>query len=150
MNHTISYPDYLNLQLEERVGALSQLRDVFLNHIPKGFQELITENGIEYVVPHSIYTSGYHCNPKLPLPFINVVTQKNMITIHHLGFYASPDLLQWFIDEYKNEFTSKLDFGKACVKFKKMDQIPYKLIGKLLQKMTLEDWIDLYEKVLKK
>ena len=103
-----------------------------------------------YVVPHSKYSDGYHCDPKLPLPFINIASQKNFIAFYHMGIYSDPELLKWFIDEYPKYVKTKLDMGKSCVRFKKMDQIPYKLLGELVSKMTPDDWIDKYESSIRK
>jgi hypothetical protein len=72
---------------------------------------------IGYVVPHSIYPDGYHCNPKLPLPFINIASQKNFIALYHMGIYK-PDLLKWFTDEFLNTVI-KIRHGKSCIRFKK-------------------------------
>ena len=101
---------------------------------------------IGYVVPHSIYPAGYHCDPKLPLPFLGLASQKNNISFYHMGIYADPKLLDWFTKNYAKEVTSKLDMGKSCIRFKKPEQIPFKLIGELVSKMTVKDWIALYEK----
>ena len=145
-----AFQKYLEQLPAERVEAVQLLRKTFLNNLPKGFAEIISEKSIDYVVPHSIYPDGYHCNPKQALPFISIVSQKNVLTIHHLGFYASQELSDWFSNEYSKHITSKLDMGKGCVKFKKMEHIPYELIGELSRKITVEDWIKNYERILKK
>lgn len=100
---------------------------------------------IAYVVPHSIYPKGYHCNTKLPLPFMSFASQKNSVNFYHMGIYAKPELLNWFTSEYTKHCTSKLDMGKSCMRFKKIEQIPFELIGQLVQKMSVEDWIKCYE-----
>ena len=100
---------------------------------------------IGYIVPHSTYPNGYHCNPKLPLPFINLASQKNFIALYHMGIYANPQLLDWFVAEYPKHSTQKLDMGKSCIRFKKMDQIPFDLIAELMQKITVNEWIKCYE-----
>jgi len=104
---------------------------------------------IGYVVPHNIYPDGYHCDTKLPLPFISIASQKNFIALYHMGIYANPDLLEWFVKEYPNHSKYKLDMGKSCIRFKKTDQIPFQLIGQLVKKMTVDEWIGLYEKQYK-
>lgn len=78
-----------------------------------------------YVVPHSVYPSGYHVNPKLPLPFINLASQKSYIALYHSGMHADKNLMTWFITEYSKHTTHKLDLGKSCIRFKKVDDIPY-------------------------
>lgn len=102
-----------------------------------------------YVVPHSLYPDGYHCDPKLPLPFMNIASQKNFIAVYHMGVYADPKLLKWFTTEYAKHSKLKLDMGKSCIRFKKVDEIPFKLFAELASKMTPRDWIALYEKNLK-
>lgn len=139
-------PDEYIAQLpEERQAALSQLREVIKQNLPEGFEETINYGMIGYVVPHSIYPDGYHCDPKLPLPFINIASQKNFIALYHMGIYANPKLMDWFVTEYPKHVKTKIDMGKSCIRFKKIDQIPYELIGELCTKMTVEDWISLYE-----
>jgi uncharacterized protein YdhG (YjbR/CyaY superfamily) len=141
--------DYLNELPEERKLAFLKLRNNILKNLPKGFEEQMSYGMLGYVVPHSIYPSGYHCNPKLPLPFISIGSQKNFIVLHHMGIYANPALLEWFTTEYPKHSTLKLDMGKGCIRFKKMDQIPFDLIGELAVKMSVEDWINYYETQIK-
>lgn len=133
----------------ERQEVFTNLRETIRNNIPKGFVEQMSYGMIGYVVPHTTYPDGYHCNPKLPLPFVNIASQKNFIILHHLGIYANPKLLQWFVGEYPNHSKQKLDMGKGCIRFKKMDQIPFELIAELMQKITVEDWIQGYETQIK-
>lgn len=102
-----------------------------------------------YVVPHSIYPAGYHCDPKLPLPFMGFASQKNFVAFYHMGIYAKPDLLEWFTGEYPKHAKGKLDMGKSCIRFKKPDLIPFGLIGQLVQKMGVQDWVDCYETTFK-
>ena len=134
---------------KERFDAINLLRDTILKNIPIGFVEEMNYGMIGYVVPHSLYPKGYHCNLTLPLPFINVASQKNFIAIYHMGIYANPTLLKWFIDEYPKYSSLKLDMGKSCIRFKKINAIPYQLIGKLVQKMTVNEWINCFESQLK-
>lgn len=104
---------------------------------------------IGYVVPHEKYPAGYHCDPKLPLPFVSIASQKNYIAFYHMGIYAMPELLEWFTNEYPNHSSSKLDKGKSCIRFKKPEQIPYNLIGELMKKISVAKWIEVYEFHLK-
>jgi len=142
--------DYLEELPEERKPAFLKLRNSILNHLPKGFEEQMSYGMLGYVVPHSTYPNGYHCNPKLPLPFINIGSQKNFFALHHLGIYANPELLDWFTNEYPKHSSQKLDMGKGCIRFKKFDQIPFDLIAELAAKMSVEDWIECYETQIKK
>jgi len=133
---------------EDRQQAVSKLRDTIKKHLPKGFSEGMGYGMIGYVIPHTLYPAGYHCNSKLPLPFINIASQKNFIALHHLGLYAHPELLEWFQAEYPKHSKYKLDMGKGCVRFKKTDAIPYELIGELASKITPAQWIAIYEENL--
>ncbi|MDO9000874.1 MAG: DUF1801 domain-containing protein [Bacteroidota bacterium] len=142
--------EYLENLPEDRREAINELRKVVLKNLPKGFKECMSYGMLGYVIPHSIYPNGYHCNPELPLPFMNIASQKNFIAVYHMGIYADPKLLKWFTDEYSKQVKGKLDMGKSCLRFKKPEQIPYKLIGDLASKMTPEKWIEIYEKNYKK
>ena len=132
----------------ERKESITKLRETVLKNLPKGFKECMGYGMIGYVIPHSIYPAGYHCNPKVPLPFMNIASQKNYIAVYHMGVYANPKLLKWFTDEYAKAGVGKLDMGKACIRFKKSENIPYKLIGELAAKVTAEKWIEYYEKAI--
>jgi uncharacterized protein YdhG (YjbR/CyaY superfamily) len=141
---------YLAELPEDRREAMSKLREITLQNLPKGFEEQISFGMLGYVVPHSIYPNGYHCNPKDPLPFFAIASQKNSINIYHMMVYADKNLHDWFSAEYPKYCKSKLDMGKSCIRFKKINDIPYDLIGELLSKVTLEQWISEYENTLKK
>ena len=141
---------YLEEISAEKKDSFTKLRENILENIPNGFVEQMSYGMIGYVVPHSIYPGGYHCDPKLPLPFINIASQKNFIALYHMGIYANPELLKWLINEYPKHSTQKLDMGKSCIRFKKMDQIPFELIAELVQKMSVQEWITCYESVVKK
>jgi len=142
--------NYMNDLPEERKAPMQRLRELFKANLPEGFVEQMSYGMIGYVVPHSIYPKGYHCSPELPLPFINVASQKNFIAVYHMGIYSDEKLLNWFIEEYPKHSKAKLDMGKSCIRFKKMDQIPYDLIGELLTKMTVNQWIERYDSILAK
>ena len=151
MQSKASTPEaYVDELPEDRREAINKLRKVIKKNLPKGFKEEMNYGMIGYVVPHKIYPNGYHCNPQLPLPFMNVASQKNFIAVYHMGLYADEKLMKWFTDAYAKAFPGKLDMGKSCLRFKKPEQIPFELIGELAAKMTPEDWIARYEKMLKK
>ena len=133
----------------DRKQAVSELRNIILKNIPEGFKEVMSYGMLGYVVPHEIYPAGYHCNPKLPLPFVAIASQKNFIAFYHMGIYANPKLLSWFVEEYPKHSKAKLDMGKSCIRFKKPDQIPYEFIGELCTKLSPQQWIDIYENVFK-
>ena len=142
--------NYMNDLPEERKAPMQRLRELFKANLPEGFVEQMSYGMIGYVVPHSIYPKGYHCSPELPLPFINVASQKNFIAVYHMGIYSDENLLNWFVEEYPKHSKAKLDMGKSCIRFKKMDQIPYELLGELLTKMTVNQWIERYDSILAK
>ena len=145
-----SVENYIEQLPEDRREIFEKLRQTILENLPKGFSETISYGMVGYVVPHSIYPDGYHCDTKLPLPFISIASQKNAISLYHLGIYADPTLLEWFTTEYPKFSKRKLDMGKSCIRFKKLDEIPFDLIGELVRKMTVEQWIQLYESNFKK
>lgn len=151
MQSKATTPDQYIAELpEDRKPAMEKLRSIFLENIPKGFEEQMGYGMLGFVVPFSLYPSGYHCDSKQPLPFAGMASQKNFIALYHMGIYANPELLDWFVSEYPKHSKQKLDMGKSCIRFKKMDQIPYKLIAELMTKITVEDWISAYEKQFKK
>ncbi|GMU85899.1 MAG: hypothetical protein AMXMBFR48_11410 [Ignavibacteriales bacterium] len=135
---------------EERAEAFKKLHEVIVKNLPKGFEPGISYGGLGYVVPHSLYPDGYHCKPSEPLPFAGIASQKNSINFYHMGIYADPDLLKWFVNEYPKHTSQKLDMGKSCIRFKKVNDIPFKLIGELMKKMSVKDWITMYETNYKK
>lgn len=142
--------EYISKVPSERTEAITKLRDTIRENLPLGFEEGIGYKMIAYYVPHSLYPKGYHCNPELPLPFINVASQKNFIALYHSGIYADKNLMDWFVSEYPKHVSTKLDMGKSCIRFKKVENIPYTLIAQLCQKMTVEDWVTRYEKSIKR
>jgi len=141
---------YINEAPVERREALQKLRKVILVNLPEGFQECISYGMVGYVVPHSIYPKGYHCSPELPLPFMSFASQKNSINFYHMGIYANPELYDWFVAEYPKYSIQKLDIGKSCLRFKKPENIPFELIGELVKKISVANWIALYEKAFHK
>lgn len=142
--------DYIDQLPEERKEAVNKLRNVILAQLPKGFSEGIGYGMLGYVVPHTIYPSGYHCDPKQPLPFMALASQKNSINFYHMGIYANKDIYDWFVNEFPKHSKKKLDMGKSCIRFKKPEDIPFQLIGELVAKISVEDWIAIYEQNLKR
>ncbi|WP_435579631.1 iron chaperone [Gilvibacter sp.] len=141
--------EYFQAIPEERQPYMKKLHQTIVDNLPDGFQVGMSYGMVGYVVPHSLYPAGYHCDPKLPLPFISIASQKNFIALYHMGIYANPELLQWFQEEYPKHVKTKLDMGKSCIRFKKPEVIPYDLIGELCRQMDPQKWIDIYESVIK-
>ncbi len=146
--NTIS--EYMKNVIDERKPYLNKLRKTILENIPKGFEECFHYKMIGYVVPLATYPNGYHCKPDTPLPFVNLASQKNFIALYHMGIYANPKIHDWFVKEYPKHCKYKLDMGKSCIRFKKMEDIPYELIAELIQRYSVKKWINTYETALKK
>jgi uncharacterized protein YdhG (YjbR/CyaY superfamily) len=145
-----SLQEYIDSLTPERKEAMGKLRETIANNLPVGFQEVMGYGMLGYVIPHSKYPAGYHCDPKQPLPFVNLAAQKNFIALYHMGLYAMPDLLKWFQEEYPKHSKKKLDMGKSCIRFKKPEDIPFDLIGELMKKVTPDEWIKCYETTFRK
>ena len=135
---------------DDRLEAFNKLHSVIVENLPEGFEAAISYGGLGYVVPHSIYPNGYHCKPIEPLPFAAIASQKNSINFYHMGIYSDQKLLDWFVSEFPKHTKQKLDMGKSCIRFKKFNDIPYELIGELMKKMSVQDWVSIYENQLKK
>lgn len=142
--------EYISKVPEDRRAVFLNLYAVIRENLPPGFEEGIEYGMIAYSVPHERYPSGYHADPKKPLPFINLALQKNHIALYHMGIYAIPELNEWFITEYKKQSVSGPDMGKSCIRFKKTDKIPFELIRQLVTRIDVQQWIDVYESALRK
>ena len=144
-------PDqYFNELPEDRKEPIKLLRQHILDNLPKGIEEEMSYGMLGYVVPHSVYPDGYHCTPEKPLPFMNLASQKNFIAVYSMVLYAKEDLMKWFVSEYAKRCKYKLDMGKSCIRFNKLDEIPFDLIAELTRKMTCDEWINVCESVFKK
>ena len=141
--------EYIDQLPEDRKPVMQALRKAVKKNLPKGFSEVMNYGMIGYVIPHSRYPAGYHCDSKLPLPFMSIASQKNFIAVYHMGIYAEKSLMDWFLGEYPKHCNTKLDMGKSCIRFKKIDQIPYDLIGELVSKISVDEWIRFYESEVK-
>ena len=146
----MSAEEYITSLPDDRREPVAKLRNTINKNLPKGFEETISSGMINWVIPHKTYPAGYHCDPKQPLPFLSLASQKNNISLHHMGLYGNPELLKWFQDEWAKVSKRKLDMGKSCIRFKKPDEIPFDLIGQLAAKVSPADWIARYESVIKR
>lgn len=142
--------NYIQELPEDRRLAVEKLRKVILTNLPAGLKEEMNYGMIGYIVRHSIYPLGYHCDPSKPLPFLNIASQKNFIGFYHMGIYANTKLKNWFISEFTKLNLGKLDMGKSCIRFKNLNKIPYDLLGQLITKMTVQEWISIYEKAVRR
>ncbi|MBP1167379.1 uncharacterized protein YdhG (YjbR/CyaY superfamily) [Chryseobacterium sp. PvR013] len=147
---SVSIEDYISKIPEERQEAFKKLYDTVNDNLPKGFEEATNYGMVGWVVPLKTYPAGYHCTPGTPLPFLSVASQKNFIALYHMGLYSTPELLDWFVAEYPKHSKKKLDMGKSCIRFKKVEDIPFELIAELSKKITADDWIKIYESQYKK
>lgn len=141
--------EYIANLPEDRKEVITQLRFVIKENLPEGFKETMSYGMIGFVVPHSLYPEGYHCDPSLPLPFMSLASQKNYIAVYHSGIYTNKQMYNWFVGEYQKLTGKNADMGKSCIRLKKMDKIPYDLIGELASKMTPAEWISVYENNLR-
>lgn len=145
-----TFDEYLAQVPDDRRETMARLQQTLSENLPSGFTAAINYNMPSFVVSHENYPPGYHCDPKLPLPFISFASQKNFIALYHMGIYAMPELLDWFTAEYAKRVKSKLDMGKSCIRFKKPSDIPFDLLAELFQKITPAQWIATYETLYKK
>ena len=151
MQSNADSPDqYLKELPEDRKEPIKLLRQQILDNLPKGIVEQMGYGMLGYVVPHSVYPDGYHCTPEKPLPFMNLASQKNFIAVYSMVLYAKKDLMEWFVSEYGKRCKYKLDMGKSCIRFKRLNDIPFDLIGELTAKVSTEEWIALYESLYRK
>lgn len=147
---SISVEDYISQIPEERQEVFKKMFDTVNDNLPQGFKQGVSYGMIGWNVPLETFPAGYHCTPGSPLPFMSVASQKSFIALYHMGMYAKPELLDWFVAEFPKHSKRKLDMGKSCIRFKKMDEIPFELIAELSKKMTVDEWINIYENNLKK
>lgn len=144
-------PEEYIIQIEDasKKEAIISLRKIIQTNIPDGYEEGMSYHMIGYYIPHGLYPAGYHCDPKLPLPFVSIAAQKNFVAVYHMGVYSDPTLLEWFVTEHAKRSSKKLDMGKSCIRYKNTEHIPYDLIGELMTKISAQDWIDTYESHIK-
>lgn len=147
--HAATPEEYIESLPEDRKEIIKEIRSAVKDNLPEGFEETTEYGMITYYVPHSIYPKGYHVNPKDPLPFMAIASQKNHIAVYHMGIYMDNELLSWFIEEYEKAVPTKLDMGKSCIRFKNSKKVPVELIGRLSTKLTTEKYIKLYEESMK-
>ncbi len=131
----------------DRRAAISAVRKVILDNLPEGYEECMSYGMIGYVVPHRIYPNGYHCDPKLPLPFINLGSQKNHMSLHLMIIYGDEKMEKWFREAWERA-GKKLDKGKGCVRFKRLEDVALEVIGQLVARTPVKDYVARIEKVL--
>lgn len=140
---------YLEELPDERRDVMTALHDIIIANLRGGFEPVMNYGMLGYVVPHSVYPAGYHCNPKQPLPYMSLASQKQYISVYHMGLYAESGALDWFQSEYAKRVEGRLDMGKCCVRFRKPGLVPVELIGELAGRFTAGDWVAQYERVIR-
>lgn len=142
MRYEALTPEAYIAQLPQpRRNAVAALRKTVRDHLPEGFEETMQYGMITYVVPHALYPAGYRANPSDPLPFISIGSQKQYLSLYHMGLYAFPEHLAWFQNAYAATGIGRLDMGKSCIRFKNEDKIPFDLIGQLCGRISVQDYI---------
>lgn len=145
-NKPTSPADYLDSLPPDRRAAVERLRRVLKQHLPRGFEETMGYGMLAWVVPHRTFPAGYHCDPEQPLPFINLASQKQYLSLYHMGLY-DPALAAWLKAEWPKHTDAKLDMGKCCVRMKDPAKIPFELLGELAEKITPAQWVKHYQSV---
>jgi hypothetical protein len=148
MPATTSVKEYIDNLPDDRKKAVSELRKIINKYLPTGFKEGVGYNMLAWSVPHSAYPAGYHCDPSKPLMLMCISATKGGISLHHMGLYGSTPLMSWFKSEWPKHSSKKLDMGKACIRFKKLEDVPLHLIGELASKLTPQQWVEQYETAL--
>lgn len=138
--------EYIKNLPADRREIFNKLREAIRVNLPAGFEEGMQYGMITYYVPLATYPAGYKPGKGQPLPFISLASQKNYLAIYHMGIYQDKKLLEWFEESWGSLGIGKLDIGKSCIRLKKLDKIPYQLLGELAGKMTVSEFIDIYER----
>ena len=139
--------EYLDSQTPERRTALEAVRKVIKKNLGKGFEEGIQYGMIGYYVPHKLFPAGYHCDPKQPLPFVHLASQKSYMSLYLMPVYMSSELASTFQAEWKKT-GKKLDMGAACVRFKKAEDLALDAIGNAIKRMPVAKWVECYQSKL--
>lgn len=139
---------YLAELPEDRRETVQAIRALILKNLPKGYEEGMQYGMIGYYVPHSVYPPGYHCDPKQPLPFVSLASQKNYISLYLGCVYGNADHEAWFREAWAKT-GKKLDMGKSCVRFKKLDDLPLSVIGQSIKRVPVKKYIEHYESAIK-
>jgi hypothetical protein len=141
--------EYLASLPADRRDAVEAVRRVILKNIDKGFQETMQYGMIGYSVPHSVFPAGYHCDPRQPLPFAGLASQKQHMSLYIMGIYMDSPRRDWFIKAWKDT-GKKLDMGAACIRFKKIEDVPLDVVAEAFKRMSLKGYVEVYEANLAK
>jgi len=141
--------EYLAELPPDRRDAINAVRKVILQNLPDGFEETMQYGMISYVVPFKLFPAGYHCDPTQPLCFAGLASQKNHMAIYLMTVYGNKETQEWFVRTYKAS-GKKLDMGKSCVRFKKLDDLPLDVIGQAIARVPVANYIKAYEELRRK
>jgi hypothetical protein len=141
--------EYLKQLPEDRRAAISKVRSVIRKNLPKGFAEQMTYGMIGYVVPHKLYPPGYHCNPEQPLPYACLASQKNYMSLYLMSIYGDGELARWMREQFQAR-GKKLDIGKSCIRFKKIEDLPLDVIAEALSRVSVDAYIERVESARKR
>jgi hypothetical protein len=139
--------EYLAELPDDRRKALEAVRKVVRKNLDKAYVEGMQYGMVGYYVPHKVYPPGYHCDPKQPLPFAGMASQKNHMSLYLFCVYNNPELLAWF-QKAVAKSGKKLDMGKSCIRFKKLEDLPLEVIGEAVRRVPVKDFVAHYEKAI--
>lgn len=139
--------EYLDSLPEDRRSVIEAVRKVILANLDKDFEEGMTYGMIGYYVPHRIYPAGYHCDPKQPVPYINLASQKNHLALYIMGLYIDAEHAKWFVEAWEKT-GKKLDKGKACIRFKKLEDLALDVIAQTVKRTPAKKYLAQYERGL--
>src|SRR5215213_5297496 len=148
MTSNAKTPDeYLASLPEDRRAAIAAVRDVILKNLDPDYSERVFYGMLGYVVPHSLFPAGYHCDPTKPLCYAGLASQKNYMSIYLMCIYGDAEQAKWFNDAWKKT-GKKLDMGKSCIRFKKLDDVALDVIGEAIKRVPAKKYIAHYQSFL--
>jgi hypothetical protein len=139
---------YLSGLSAERRGALEAVRRVLLANLDKDYEEGMQYGMIGYYVPHHVFPPGYHCDPKQPLPFAGLASQKNHMSLYLMCVYGDSPLAEWFRESWAKT-GKKLDMGKSCVRFKKVEDLALDVVGEAIRRVPVSKYLKQYEQAMR-
>lgn len=141
--------EYLAALPPDRRSAIDTLREVFRKNLSKGYAEGMQYNMIGYFVPHDVFPDGYHCDPRQPLPFAAIASQKSHMSLYLMGLYMNPAADKAFRQAWARS-GKKLDMGKSCIRFKSLDDLALNVLGDAIAAMPANAYIEHYKATLAK
>ncbi len=140
--------EYLAELPADRRAAIQAVRAVILKNLDRGYAEGMQYGMIGYHVPHRVYPPGYHCDPRQPLPFAALASQKNYMSVYLMCTYGSPQHAAWFRQAWAKT-GKKLDMGKSCIRFKKLDDLALDVLGQAIARIPAKEYIAQIEAVVR-